>query len=72
MEVILGHVGVILGHWGAKLEPKVGLEASGGPHGSPKGPQGVPWEPKGAILEDFGVILRSFLKPKSCQNRLQN
>ena len=55
--------------WGAKLEPKIGLGASGGPHGSPKGPQGAPWEPKGAILEDLGVILKSFLKPKSCQNR---
>ena len=54
------------------MEPNIGLEASGGPHGSPKGPQGAPWEPKGAILVDFGVILGSFLRSKSCQNRCQN
>ena len=58
--VILAHVGIILVHfgiiWGAKLEPKVGLEAPGGLPGSPKGSQGAPWEPKGAILVDLGVI----------------
>ena len=71
-----GHFGVCWDHfgnfgviWGAKLKPKVGLVAPGGPPGSPKGSQGAPWEPKGAIFEDFGVILGSFLKPKSCQNR---
>ena len=73
--VILAHVGVILVHfgviWGAKLEPKVGLEAPGGPPGSPKGSQGAPWEPKGAILVDFGVILGSFLRSKSNQHRCQ-
>ena len=63
-----GDFGVI---WGAKLEPKVGLEAPGGPPGSPKGSQGAPWEPKVAILVDFGVILGSFLRSKSNQNRCQ-
>ena len=45
------------------MEPKIGLGASGGSHGSPKGPQGVPWEPKGAILVDFGIGLGSFGVP---------
>ena len=51
---------------GAKLEPQIGLESSGGPHGCPKEPQGAPWEPKGAILVDLGVIFGKCLRSKSC------
>ena len=69
LGVIWGHFGII---WGAKLEPKVGLEAPGGPPGSPKGSQGASWEPNGAILVDFGVILGSFVKSKSCPSRCHN
>ena len=67
-----GHSGVILGSLGCQIGAKIGLEASGGPHGSPKGPQGAPWEPKGAILADFGRILGSFVRSKSCQHRCHN
>ena len=44
--------------WGAKLEPKIGLGASGGPHGSPQGCY------FGECWVHFGVIS----KTKSCQN----
>ena len=52
------------------MEPKIGLGASGGPHGSPKGPQGAPWEPKGAILVDLGVIFEVKIMPKSMSNNI--
>ena len=69
--VILGSFWVILGSLGCQIGAKIGLEASGGPHGSPKGPLRAQGCHFGRFWGHFGVILGAFWWLKSCQNRYQ-
>ena len=67
-------LGFILGafknHWGFQIEAKIGLEASGGAHGSPMGALGSPGCHFGVFWVYFGSIFEVKTKPISMPTAL--